>query len=82
MKRAALERPLMEKRMREDVKKHGTAPCNCSPGRFRKRRPWGCPNGRGCGVCGREIRRQVIVEGLLAREDPSIAHDDYSELWA
>lgn len=51
MKRAALERPLMERRQRVDVNKHWPDTCECTPGRWRKRRPTGCPAGRHCSVC-------------------------------
>ena len=50
MKRAALDRNLMLRRLHLDLSKHGDQPCDCTPGRFRKRRPYGCPKGRGC-VC-------------------------------
>lgn len=57
MRRAALERPLMLRRVRQDVEKHRPSSCACTPGRFRKSRPWGCPKGRACFICSKALKR-------------------------
>lgn len=88
MKRAAEDRRIMLRRVRQDIDQHrnsgsGKLPvdapdlCNCTPGKFRKKRPLGCYKGRGC-ICrlgNLEPTRQeriVLLEEREWRRDASI----------
>ena len=68
MKRAADDKPLMLRRAREDERKHAAfsgPACDCTPGRFRKGRVYGCPKGKRCPTCRyskRELAGRTVQE--------------------